>query len=362
MPPPRAAGDFRLGLATLGDWLPDPATGQRISEAERFRQFVELGVLAEALGFDTYHVGEHHFSEYVVSSPVPVLAAVAERTSRIRLSTAASLLPHHDPVHLAEDYASLDVLSGGRVEIVAGRGVYHGHYRQFGQRWEDSEALLVEAVELVRRLWTERSVTWCGTLRPPLDAVTIHPRPLQRPHPPIWLSASSLDSVARAVSVGCPIVVPTVSTGVELPPSLAAAYREGWTAAARHPDEAAVALHVHMYVGDATSAAARERWAPHQRSYLRWVLGEVRGPGTPLPPFLDELGTPAAQAVCGDVEDVTEELAARIDGMGGIDHLLIQSDQGGLPFAEACGSIERFVHEVVPRLRARTIESAAGRS
>src|SRR6476620_5231530 len=144
-----------LGLVTLGDHLPDPTTGVRVSEAERFREFVALGVLGEALGFSSYHVGEHHFSEYALSSPTPVLAAVAERTSAITLSTAVSLLPHHDPVRIAEDYATVDVLSGGRVELLAGRGVYRDHYRQFGQDVDASEAMLAEAVDLLRRLWTE---------------------------------------------------------------------------------------------------------------------------------------------------------------------------------------------------------------
>ena len=210
---------MQIGLVTLGDWLPDPATGRRVSEAERFRQFVDLGVLAEELGFDTFHVGEHHFSEYALSAPCPVLTAVAERTHRVRLSTAVSLLGHHDPVSVAEDYATVDVLSGGRVELIAGRGVYQQHYRQFGQTWEDSEELLAEAVDLLRRLWTSESVTWSGRLRPPLDAVTVHPRPLQQPHPPIWLSASSSTSVARAVALGCPIAIPTISTGVDAPPA-----------------------------------------------------------------------------------------------------------------------------------------------
>ena len=219
---------MQIGLVTLGDWLPDPATGRRVGEAERFRQFIELGVLAEDLGFDTFHVGEHHFSEYALSAPCPVLSAVAERTARLRLSTAVSLLGHHDPVSVAEDYATVDVLSGGRVELIAGRGVYQQHYGQFGQSWEASEELLAEAVELLRRLWTTEAVTWSGRLRPPLDAVTVHPRPVQQPHPPIWLSASSPSSVERAVALGCPIAIPTISTGVDVPPVLAAQFREQW--------------------------------------------------------------------------------------------------------------------------------------
>jgi alkanesulfonate monooxygenase SsuD/methylene tetrahydromethanopterin reductase-like flavin-dependent oxidoreductase (luciferase family) len=339
-----------VGVVTLGDWLCDPSTGERPSEAARFAQFVELGVVAEGLGFHAFHVGEHHFSEYVLSSPAMVLLAVADRTSAIRLSTAVSLLTHHDPVRIAEDYATVDVLSGGRVELVAGRGVYQTHYRQFGQDWEQSEELLAEAVVLLRRLWTEEGVSWSGLLRPPLDDVTVHPRPLQRPHPRIWLSASSPASVQRAIALRCPIVIPTISTGVELPPLLAAEYRQGWAAAGLPPDDAGIALHVHAYVGPGTTEAARERWLPHQTSYLSWVLRDVRGWDGPLPPHMATLGEPDSQAVCGDAGDVAADLQRRIGAMGGVDVLLIQSDQGGLPEAEVHASLERFATEVMPAL------------
>ncbi len=128
----------RIGFATLGDWLPNPKTGVRVPESERFRHFVEFGVLAETLGFWSYHLGEHHFSDYVLSSPPVILAAVAERTDNIRLSTAVALLTLRDPVHVAEDYGTLDVISGGRVELIAGRGVYKEHYSLFGQDPERS--------------------------------------------------------------------------------------------------------------------------------------------------------------------------------------------------------------------------------
>jgi alkanesulfonate monooxygenase SsuD/methylene tetrahydromethanopterin reductase-like flavin-dependent oxidoreductase (luciferase family) len=339
---------MQLGLVTLGDWLANPRDGVRIAEAERFRQFVELGVLADRLGFHTFHVGEHHFSEYALSSPTPVLAAVAERTTTVRLSTAVTLLAHHDPVRIAEDYATVDVLSGGRVELIGGRGVYQAHYPQYGQSWDDSEALLAEAVQLLRRLWTEERVSWSGSFRPPLTDVTVHPRPLQQPHPPVWLAASSLSSVARAVELGCPIVIPTISTGVDLPPVLAAAYREQWAGAGRDRTTAKVGLHVHAYVGDGTADEARAEWLPHQVGYLRWVLDDVRAPGSPMPPFMATLGESDSQAVCGDVGAVVVDLTKRISAMGGVDVLLVQSDQGGLPWDRMRGSIERYANEVAP--------------
>lgn len=340
----------RIGYATLGDVLPNPKTGMCPSEAERFRQFVDLGVLAEELGFWSYHLGEHHFSDYALSAPPVVLAAVAERTAKIRLSTAVALLPHRDPVHVAEDYGTLDVLSGGRVELVAGRGVYKDHYRQFGQEAEESEALMDEAVILLKRLWSEESVSWSGTLRAPLDRVTVRPRPVQRPHPPIWLSASSPESVSRAVTLACPVFIPMITMGVEPAYGLAAQYRAEWAAAGHDPADAKIGLHLHFYVGESTTEEAIDYWWPHQRSYLEWVVSEVAPPGTQLPPWMATLELPTAQAVCGSADDVAAEIANRIEKMGGVDWLTVQCDQGGLPLEDVKASLRRFTSLVRPRI------------
>jgi alkanesulfonate monooxygenase SsuD/methylene tetrahydromethanopterin reductase-like flavin-dependent oxidoreductase (luciferase family) len=341
-----------LAAATLGDHLPDPTTGRKVSMSARFREFVELGVATERVGLDGYHVGEHHFCDYVLSSPTPILAAVAERTTRIRLSTAVALLPNHDPVRIAEDYATVDQLSAGRVEVVAGRGVASELYLQYGQDPARSSELLSEAVELLRRLWTEESVTWSGTIRPPLDAVRLEPRPAQTPHPPIWISTSSEASVDRAVDLGVGMMIATVSTGSELPASLIARYRRRWADAGRDPQEARVALHVHGYVGAGTTAEAVERFAPHQVAYLTWVFNLLRA-GKSLPPSHRDFAVPGAQAVCGSVSDVTAELTRRIEAAGGVDLLVIQCDQGGMPHAEAVDCLERFATEVAPRLPGR---------
>ncbi|MBI2767020.1 MAG: LLM class flavin-dependent oxidoreductase [Chloroflexi bacterium] len=345
---------MKFGLVSLGDHLPDPATGRCIGEAGRFRQLVELGVLAEKLGYWSYHLGEHHFSDYIVSSPMVVQAAIAERTSRIRLSTAVSLLGHRDAVTVAEDYATVDVLSGGRAELIAGRGVYRGHYAQFGQSEAESSEMLTEAVQLLRLLWTEERAAWSGKFRAPLTGVTVHPRPVQSPHPPIWLSASSPESVDRAVALGCPISIPTISVGVKGPPLLAKRYREGWAAAGRDPAEAQISLHVHCFVGEGSTEEAVREWAPHQASYLRWVYGEIVGATAALPPDLLEFATPRAQAVCGSAEYVIGDLERRIEGMGGCDLLLIQCDQGGLAPERVAAAVERFATQVAPPLSAES--------
>ncbi|MFM7537137.1 MAG: LLM class flavin-dependent oxidoreductase [Acidimicrobiales bacterium] len=351
-----------LGLTTLGDHLPDPNTGWRPTEPARFREFVELGVTAEELGFAAFHLGEHHFCDYVLSSPIPILAAVGERTRRLRLSTAVSLLPQHDPVLVAEDYATVDVLSDGRAELIAGRGVFRGLYDQFGQDPDTSEELLVESVSLLRRLWTETDVTWSGRIRPPLTGVTVTPRPVQAPHPPIVLSASSPGSARRAAALGCPIAIPTISTGVELPNEIARTYRDAWAATGRDPSAAVVILHVHCYVGAGTTVEAADRWMPHQVSYLRWVLDNVRNPSTPMPPAWTSAGTPQSQAVCGSVDDVAAEVARRLNAIGGADRLLVQTDQASFPVAEVYASMARLTGQVMPQVAERLAAPATAPS
>ena len=340
-----------FGIASLGDWLAHPHTGVRIPEEQRFREMVEEGLLAERLGATSVHYGEHHFTDYVLSSPPILMMAVAAQTTRIRLSTAATLLPHLDPVRVAEDYGTIDVLSNGRVELCGGRGVYQSHYDQFGQNFEDSEEMMLESVALLRRLWTESNVTWTGRFRSPLTDVDVHPKPVQRPHPPIWLSASSLASAERAVAARCPIVIPTVSTGPDLAGQIARHFRAQWRQAGHPGHECRVTLHLHNYVGAGTKEEAIAFFAPFQSNYLRWVLREVRNYDGPLPPHMNDLGEPHSQAVVGDVDYNIEEINRRIDLCEGVDRLLVQTNHGGMTFCDVEASYSRFARDVLPHLR-----------
>ena len=178
---------MKIGVLSLGDCLDDPVSGAVTSPAERHRAIVDEGVLAETLGFDSVWLGEHHFCDYVLAAPPVVLAAIAARTTRIRLGTGVTLLANLDPVRVAEDYATVDAISNGRVELSVGRGILVDTYEVFGQKPDQSRERFRENLELLRRLWSERDVTWSGRFRAPLDHVTVEPRPVQRPHPPIWV-------------------------------------------------------------------------------------------------------------------------------------------------------------------------------
>src|SRR6266540_4118580 len=181
---------MKLGLMTLGDLLEDPVTGTVMTPEERYRMLIDAAILCDESGFHSINLGEHHGLGYEISSPPVLLAAMAERTTRLRLSTAVALLANLDTLRLAEDYATVDVISGGRVEIVVGRGNFFAStYTLFGQT-------LDEALDLLVRLWPGEGLHWQGRFRPPINGEPLMPRPLQRGIPPVWVGGGSSPDTA----------------------------------------------------------------------------------------------------------------------------------------------------------------------
>src|SRR2546428_12499202 len=191
---------MKLGLMTLGDLMEDPVTGATMLPADRYRMLIDAAVIADDAGFHSVNVGEHHGLGYEISSPPVLLAAMAERTTDLRLSTAVTLLANLDTFRLAEDYATVDVISGGRVEIVAGRGNFFAStYELFGQHVDESRDRFDEALELLCQLWTGEGVEWKGNFRPPINGEPVMPAPLQQGVPPIWIGGGrSAATAARA--------------------------------------------------------------------------------------------------------------------------------------------------------------------
>jgi alkanesulfonate monooxygenase SsuD/methylene tetrahydromethanopterin reductase-like flavin-dependent oxidoreductase (luciferase family) len=335
---------MHVGLLSLGDCLDDPVTGAMSSPAERHRAIVDHAVLAESLGFDAVWLGEQHLGDTVLAAPPVVLAAIAARTSRIRLGTGVTLLANLDPVRVAEDYATVDAISNGRVELSVGSGIVADTDEMLVPGPDENSERFRENLELLRRLWSETDVSWSGRFRAPLDRVTVEPRPVQVPHPPIWVgSGSSPASVDLAVELGLPLMLPSLLA----PPAdflpLVQRYRERWAAAGRDPAGARVGGCNRVHVA-ATSQQAREAWRPYYLNHLRFA-DRIR-----TRVELDSERLLAGVAACGSPAEVVDRISATRETLGLDLHLSI-FDLGGLPSAQLEKTLDLFASQVLPHLR-----------
>ena len=342
---------MKIGWATMGDLLRDPVTGGHLTQAERHRMIVEGAVAAEAAGFWCGSVGEHHFCDYIISSPPVLLAAMAERTTTLRLGTAVALGANNDPVRIAEDYATLDLLSGGRVELVLGRGNLYEHtFDAFGQDPSRSRQIYDERVALVVQLLRDTQLQWEGETRPPFRNYTTQPRPLQ-PSLPVWVGGgSSIDSAEYAAVQALPLMLP----GVLGPPrsfvKLVDHYRQRWSELGHDPAGCRVGTIAHTFVAP-TSQDARRRMEPRMHVYMDWVrelitLSTPRMAGL-VPPFDFELLTTRGPTVCGSPAEVIERMELYRDTLD-LDVYLLMCDMGGMPPAELSATLELAGHEVLP--------------
>ena len=344
---------MELGLLTLGDHLTDPVTGARQTQAERHRGIVEQAVVAERSGFTSVHLGEHHFCDYILSAPPIVLAAIAERTTHLRLSTGVLLSANLDPVRVAEDYATLDLISGGRVEPVLGRGSFFPHtFAGFGQDASLAKQVFAENVELLVRLWSTENLTWSGTYHKPLANITTQPRPLQTPRPPMWVGAgTSLDSIELAARLGLGLMLPTVFGKPEDFRPMVDHYRAKWEEHGHDPRHQRVAACSHAWVAK-DSAAARKQWEPRYKTYIDWV-NQLIADSTGRPDislgvfdFEDRCRT---TAVCGSPAEMAHRINEIADILG-LDTYLLKFDMGGMPYPEIAEAIALCGSEVLPQL------------
>lgn len=342
-----------VGLVSLGDLITDPVTGQRRTHAERHRNLVEQAVRAEQAGFTSFHLGEHHFCDYISSSPPVVLAAVAERTTTLRLSTGVTLGVNLDPVRVAEDYATVDVLSGGRVEPCIGRGTLFPHtFAAFGQDPRQSQAMFAEHLELLLELWTHDEVDWSGSFRAPLKGPSTTPRPVQQPRPPIWLGAgASSTSVEHAARLGLWLMLPTVFGTPKHFVPMVELYERSWEEHGHDPAARRIGCVSHAHV-HRDSATARARWEPRYRAYIEWVNDlQVRssdGRNQGLGGFdFDRLC--ATTAICGSPDEVVNRMGEMRDLLH-LDVHTLMFDMGGLPDDELFATIDLVGAEVLPQL------------
>jgi alkanesulfonate monooxygenase SsuD/methylene tetrahydromethanopterin reductase-like flavin-dependent oxidoreductase (luciferase family) len=344
---------MKLSLMTLGDLVTDPVTGARETPAERHRAIVEAAAVADGAGFHGVHIGEHHGLEYLFSAPPVILSAIGERTRRLRLSTAVTLAANLDPVRAAEDYATVDVLSGGRCEVVVGRGNFFvSTYSLFGQDIEDSHELFRDNVELLVQLWSGKEINWAGSAhRAAIEEFVLQPPPVGGL--PLWIGGGASESTAElAARLGLDLMLPSAFGNPEMFRSVVDTYRERF-ASYGHPRQPRVGACWHVNVAE-TSRAARGRWEPRYRAYFE-LMKEIIPRVNPDPPafigkpfdfdFLSSRGP----ALVGSPDEVADRLNSSA-AMLTADTNLIYIDMGGQPAGEFRDMVDLIGSRVIPQL------------
>ena len=353
---------MKLSLMTLGDVVTDPVTGTSQTTAERHRSIVEAAVIAEQAGFHGVNIGEHHGLEYTTSAPPVILSAIGERTRTLRLSTAVTLAANLDPVRTAEDYATVDVLSGGRCEVVVGRGNFFvSTYTLFGQSIEDSHELFKDAVELLVRLWSGKPVTWPGSRhRAPIEDFVLEPPALGGI--PLWIGGGASESTAElAARLGLDLMLPSAFGNPAQFQPIVEAYREKF-ASYGHAREPQVGACWHLNVAP-TSQAARDRWEPRYRTYFELMNSIISRVNPDPPPFIRkpfdfEFLTTRGPAIVGSPAEIVDRLST-VAQMLTTDTNLLYVDMGGQPAAEFTEMVELLGSSVVPQLRDVTVSADA---
>ncbi|HEX3617191.1 MAG TPA: Atu2307/SP_0267 family LLM class monooxygenase [Solirubrobacteraceae bacterium] len=334
--------NLELGLATFAD------LGSGVAPEQRMRELLEEARLADELGLDVFAVGEHHRADFLISAPTVALAAIAAQTSRIRLSSAVTVLSSEDPVRVFQEFAELDLISGGRAEIMAGRGSFVESFPLFGLDLDHYDELYAEKLELLLALRAGNPVTWAGKHRPALENAEIYPRPLQDPLP-VWVAVGGTpQSVVRAAVLGLPLTIAIIGGQPARFKPLVELYDRVWAQSGHAPEDRRLAINTHAFVG-ATQAAADAAFA-HPYLAMMNRIGRERG----WPPAGREqyqaLTAPDGAVAVGAPEQVAEKILMEHELFAN-QRYVGQMSVGAVAHADVMKAIELFGTVVAPLVR-----------
>jgi probable LLM family oxidoreductase len=346
---------MELGLYTFVPAAVSP-DGRMLDADRRLEELLEQAVLAEQVGLDVIGVGEHHRPDFVVSTPAVVLAAIAARTSRVRLTSAVTVLSSDDPVRVFQEFATLDLLSKGRAEITAGRGSFIESFPLFGYDLDDYHDLFSEKLGLLLELRAHERVTWRGRFRAPLDDQPVYPRPLQQPLP-VWIAVGGTpQSVARAAQLGLPLAIAIIGGQWAQFRAFTALYRDLY-AKAGHAAPPRLSINSHGIIGESATAAGNAYWPNYQEVMGR--IGRERGWPPPTRGRFDAECGPDGALFVGDAEQVAAKIAAQ-HRIFGHDRFTLQMTLGPGNHEAVMRSIELFGTKVRPLVREMTSPVATG--
>ena len=341
---------MEIGIDSFAAILPDPVTGKLPSATDRMADLLEEVVTADRVGLDVFGIGEHHRSEFLDSAPAVILAAAAARTSRIKLTSAVTVLSAADPVRVFQEFATLDLIAKGRAEIVVGRGSFGEAFPLFGLSPSDYDDLFAEKLDLFLQLGDATHVTWKGCFRPVLESAGIFPRPHQA-RLPVWVGVGGTPaSFARAGALGLPLMVAIIGGSFERFRPLVDLYREAAARAGHDPETLRVGVHAMGFVGS-TDAEARDAFYPGW-AHLTAKVGRERGWSPPTRRQFDHMAGPEGAFLVGAPDAVEAKMRHASEALGGISRLTFQMSTASLDTKSMQRSIELLGTEVAPLVRA----------
>lgn len=345
---------MELGISTFVE-TPDTIA---VSPHQRMRDLMEEVELADQLGLDVFAVGEHHRHDYLVSSPAVVLAAAAERTKRIKLTSAVTVLSSDDPVRVFQQFATVDLLSGGRAEIMAGRGSFIESFPLFGYDLKDYDTLFAEKLELLIKLNEKERVTWNGKHRQPIDNLGVYPRPHQHKLP-IWIAIGGTpESVARAATLGLPMMLAIIGGTPDRFAPYVQFYRETFQKAGHDISKLEVGINSHFYVAETSQKAADEFYPGYNKMMTR--IGKERGWSPMERSQYEQMRSPHGSLFVGSPQEIIDKILYEYD-LFKHTRFLAQVTIGHMPHQNVMRSIELFGTKIAPVIRKALVPAVVSR-
>ena len=337
---------MHIGVDSFVAAVTDPTTGQEIGAEQRMSDLLEEIALADQVGLYSFGIGEHHRPEYYDSAPAIILAAAAARTERIRLGSAVTVLSAADPVRVFQQFATLDLISKGRTDLVVGRGSFTEAFPLFGLPLSDYDSLFTEKLDLLLKIRDSEQVTWSGRHRPALNGQGVYPRPAQA-ELPIWVGVGgSPESFARAGMLGLPLMVAIIGGEPRQFAPLIDLYRRAGAQAGHAPEKLQVGLHVFGYVAESTQAAADTIYPGWHEMFTK--ISRERGFRQPSRAQFDATAGPDGAFFMGDPQSIADKIKRVSEQVGGIDRISMQMTNPRLAHADLLRGIELLGTEVVP--------------
>ena len=340
---------MEIGIDSFATMRPPDTAVTKEDPIATMAELLERIECAEKFGLDIFGVGEHHRKEFLDSAPAVILAAAAARTKRIRLTSAVTVLSAADPVRVFQNFATLDLISKGRAEMVVGRGSFSESFPLFGFNFEDYDNLFSEKLDLLLKLRAEETIDWCGRFRPPLVKQAVYPRPVQDPIP-IWLGVGGTpNSFVRAGRLGLPLMIAIIGGETRRFRPMVDLYRESGLKAGHAEEKLKVGIHSLGYVANSREEAVEDFYPGYAETFTR--IGKERGwPPTRREDFNSQIG-PTGALLVGHWEEVVEKIQRHSQALGGICRLTFQMNVAALPHSKLLQSIELIGNEVAPAVR-----------